>query len=205
MTTRFLRWLLLPLLLIAAAATLSAQTTTITLSDDTEYTGTLLRESADTVVIRTTAGIEIAVPRVAIRAIDYGAERSDWSQAFWGVGGVSGFPAGLNIVLERNFGGRFGLRASGGYLYYLGGLELDALFRFARKGSADHHLLAGAGYLHLDGDDINDSDVSLPYVHFGYLLHWGGFNMLLSLGRQLEGDDYLFLGNFQIGYVHRFR
>lgn len=194
------------LLAVAAGTRLTAQTTRIVTTAGEEYLGELLVESIDTLILRSDGGIDIILPRSAVDEIEY--EYGDRRGPFWSLGLTAGMPAGLNLVVERRFSDRLGVRVTGGYLWYAGGAEIDGLYRLGRSGTAEHHLLLGVGAMILRSHRyaINTYEPVIDdrqYVQTGYALHWGGFNAVAAVSIGF-GDMVNPMPMLQVGYVHRF-
>lgn len=191
---------------VAAGTRLTAQTTRIVTTAGEEYLGELLVESIDTLILRSDGGIDIILPRSAVDEIDYAY--GDRRGPFWSLGLTVGMPAGLNLVIERRFSDRFGVRVTGGYIWYAGGAEIDGLYRLGRSGTAEHHLLLGVGAMILrshsyTGNTFEPVINDRRYVQTGYALHWGGFNAVAAVSIGF-GDMVNPMPMLQIGYVHRF-
>ena len=176
----------------------SAQTVRILTADGEEFIGSVLRETADTLILLSSSGIEVAVPRTAIRTIDYryDSDRKSYG-GFWSFGGAFGTPAGLELIVRRNFSREWGLGLAFGYLGSIIGLELDVQRLLGESGSARHSLAFGAGSMVTDRDEWN-------YFKGAYNLNWGGFHLDLglSVGSGTFSNPQLMA---QIGYVHQFR
>jgi hypothetical protein len=191
-------FLLLLLFFCTSIDSLSAQTTKIVTHEGEEYIGDIASESADTIVIRSVSGVEVAVPRASIDKVDYSYSKSEEdAQGYWSFGGAFLTPGGINLVIGRHFTRSFGLRVAGGLIPGMAGVELDGVIRFAGSRKVDHSAILGVGTMVVDNHEWT-------FVQGGYNLNAYGFHLMLALS--VGGGDFpnpQLLG--QIGYVHLFR
>lgn len=191
-------FLLLLLFLCTSTDSLTAQTTKIVTHDGEEYVGDIASESADTIVIRSASGVEVAVPRASINMVDYSYDKRDEdAKGYWSFGGAFLMPGGLNLVLGRHFTRTFGLRVTGGMLPSMVGVELDGVIRFAGSRRVEHSAVVGVG-----ANDINGAEWT--YGVAAYNLNAYGFHLLagFSVGSGSYSNPQF---HAQIGYVHLFR
>lgn len=199
--------------LVAAGSNLCAQTVTIVTHDGEEYVGSVIAETDDTIVIRNGDGAAISAPRSAVGSIRYDSVDNDAAEGngspkYWGIGATFGTPGGINLIVERRFMSRLGLRLSAGHMrfpvgpiFMMGGLQLDAVVGLFTTGRAEHRLVVGAAATVIEESSFNP--YGMVYGHLGYNLHWAGFNTLFSLGIAESEGDRFGIWTFQIGFVHR--
>lgn len=198
---------------VILADRLAAQTTIVT-RDGGQVVGEILADTADVIVIRSADGVVTTIPWSLVASVRHpdadtigtsDGDRSRWDNGYWMIGALFGTPGAFNVAIGRNVNGTFGIRLTGGYVHVVRGVELDASYRFLRKGSLDHSLVVGIGAT----DHIEDPEAEVMvlkewrYVQAGYNLHWGGFDMTagLSVGvGDLQNPAFV----INVGYVHRF-
>lgn len=181
-------------ILLFAAASLLAQTTTIVTRGGEQYVGAVAATSADTIVIRTSEGVEHAIPVSAISSSSYSA--GDATKDYWAVGFAYGMPGRFNILVGRSLSSRFELMMSMGYHVNVVGIEFDGLFRIVSTGPWDHYLVVGSGVSII-------GERGWSFMQIGYGMHLKGFNAMVAVSGG-EGDFESPQTMFQIGFLHRF-
>lgn len=196
---RLARSLLIVAILCGASGSLRSQTILIETLGGERHVGVRVEESADTVIIRSEAGVTVAMPRSSIRLIDYApGSHDEKGEGFWMFGLTYGTPGKVNLVIGRHFTRSVGLRVSAGTWEDVAGMAFDGVFRLASTGPVDHMVIAGMGTM-----EIEEGFDEWTYFQGGYNVNIHGFNAFLALSAGWGTFDSP-QPTFQIGYVHRF-
>ncbi len=207
---------LVPIVLIVCCTSLSAQDR-VTTNDNRVYTGKIVEETDEKIVIQDAGGTVITLPRGIVAMVEYGvveaAEPASENKAVWRRGQRSGgsgsrykfpylgftfgTPAAFNVMYGDWLTEAFGFRFSGLMIDELVGGQFDLKFRFSKSRSANHSLA-----LVLGGIDISDENAW--YLGAAYAANWSGF--YLSIGAaNYSGSDADIFPVLQLGYVYEFR
>ncbi len=175
-----------------------------------EVTGVIVRETDDSVVVRTDLGIDVGFSRTEIRSMHVYRYRGKYlDESFWSLGLTWGGPGLPYLVIARNIAHEWQFRTSFGYLGKGVGLEFGGLYRFLDLGPSAHNLIFGVGHATVDEKMIVGLDEELvardwTYFQFGYNLNIWGVDLTGALSAG-DGDyknpRYL----FQAGFVYSFR
>ncbi|HWF45292.1 MAG TPA: hypothetical protein VG537_11680 [Candidatus Kapabacteria bacterium] len=208
-------------LLLAATGPLHAQQNSLprqglasieTVSGATYY-GSIVRESPDTVFLKTEDNASVELLRNTIASINY--EATKLPNHYWAVGGVLGTPAGGNFVVG-SYWEHLGVRLSFGYWGdALAGFELSLPINLYRSEHTSHDIALVLLYTQIGTTEQDfDWNTGLPYNYTfertfagigpAYQVNLSGFSG--ELGLTFGSGDF---SNpeliFQLGYVYEFR
>lgn len=184
------------------------------------YRGEVIKETADTIMMRSAGGIAVHIPRSSVRAIAYGEEGEvnmkeegkRVAAGYWSFGGTLGTPAEANLVLARNVNDDWGVRLSGMYYGGSAGVQIEGTRRIGGRGSFRHNLHLGLGTFRTEHSIFSyEGPVARvaeeTYIACGYDLNWHGLHG--ALGLRFSPWDYFSPYKpgllLQVGYVHQFR
>jgi hypothetical protein len=178
-----------------------------------KYYGTILKDSADEVVIKTYEGEKVILGKAYIIGIDSNVDASEANgpTSFPLVGGSLGTPAALHLI-GGYYMGPIGARASLGYLGRLYGAQLNLYRNLTRKEGFSQNLGIAAGYSnipHFVFDENTsrifvDRTMTWTYISAVYDVNVNGIfgEIGLSFGSGSFSNPQLML---QVGYVFEFR
>lgn len=178
--------------------------------DSVEVHGVIVRETDDSVVIRTELGIDVGFHRSEIAKLHVYRYRGEYlKETYWSLGATYGGPGLANLVIARNVAHEWQFRTVFGYVGSQVGLEFAGLYRFLDLGPSAHNILFGFGHSTIEEEGSGGADSltiskEWTYFQFGYNVNIWGLDMsgTLSAGEgAFENPRYM----FQVGFVYSFR